>query len=825
MKKSILLPISAAIICLFHIEHVYSSVELDNHIIPSALVTVLKSGVNIPVYVNYNGSTDNDYKSLQKIAEANISLDDEDKIRINSINVLDSDDASAKLSDNLANTLDELKDKYFNEKSIISINDSSTLSINISSFTLILSTNENGFSAKEKEREFTLGESSSKNVSSVTTYNLGAYQNINQNSKNNSNSFLNFESIVSLAEKHLNLQGSYYGLGKSSGEFTLYNAMLERDYQGLRVAAGLLNTWNMQSIASMSALSSSKLYAVTIGNNSSTQKVNSQLSLTPINVFLSSPGEIRIYRQNKLISIQNFPMGSFEVDTSTLPYGIYDVTVETVIDGNITTKQIETINKSFGSISQLNKLNWEVYAGYVKNENNNYYNGELKSDTYVIGVSGATSLNVANGMNLTMSNYSFDNYLVQETGVQLQLIENLSVSIQTLLVNTGSYRVISNTSVGLPNGYASLWAGYQKSKIKDDLPLYDEDNYSYGGTFDINKIVNNAGTVSVYRNIDNKYNTRSTNVDYYNRVYSSRYVNISMRTGFRNYVNNNSENKKDKYISLDFAMPLSSWFSTGLSTSDGTTKVNIAANKSFENSFINSAGLNASKAVSGSDNYDDYSIGGYASYDAKYSSGNININRTGNEQTSLNLTSTGTLAYGDGSFGLSGNRGNAGVILKTEMDGGELTARVNGMQYPVTGKSTLIPLTPYGTYQIELMNDNNSKSSFNISSNKIKKVTLYPGNIITYKADVKQMVTVFGRITNDSGSALKYAKIKNHIGMSTTDDNGQFSMDVDKRYPIITLYTDESSHVCEADLDLSGNSSALWLGDIICSSQKSLAQR
>ncbi|MEX6065579.1 TcfC E-set like domain-containing protein [Providencia hangzhouensis] len=41
-------------------------------------------------------------------------------------------------------------------------------------------------------------------------------------------------------------------------------------------------------------------------------------------------------------------MGSFEVDTSILPFGIYDVTIETVVDGKIVTTQHQTINKSFG---------------------------------------------------------------------------------------------------------------------------------------------------------------------------------------------------------------------------------------------------------------------------------------------------------------------------------------------------------------------------------------------------------------------------------------------------------------------------------------------
>ncbi|WP_323159226.1 TcfC E-set like domain-containing protein, partial [Pseudomonas marginalis] len=159
---------------------------------------------------------------------------------------------------------------------------------------------------------------------------------------------------------------SAYGIGNSNNKFELYRAMYERDHQGFRFAMGLLSTWNLQSIASLTALSSSKIYGITFGNKSSSLINKSSSSLIPIYIFLPSPGEVRIYRGEKLLNIQNFPMGSFELDTSILPYGIYDVTVETVVDGNVVSTKEQTINKSFGGISaNLNRLEWEAYGGYV----------------------------------------------------------------------------------------------------------------------------------------------------------------------------------------------------------------------------------------------------------------------------------------------------------------------------------------------------------------------------------------------------------------------------------------------------------------------------
>ena len=60
-------------------------------------------------------------------------------------------------------------------------------------------------------------------------------------------------------------------------------------------------------------------------------------------------------------------------------------------------------------------------------------------------------------------------------------------------------------------------------------------------------------------------------------------------------------------------------------------------------------------------------------------------------------------------------------------------------------------------YDIQLMNDGKSKDSFDIISGRNKSVTLYPGNIAFYQPEVRQLVTVFGRLKSPNGELLKYA--------------------------------------------------------------------
>ncbi|WP_283192348.1 CS1-pili formation C-terminal domain-containing protein, partial [Klebsiella pneumoniae] len=96
-------------------------------------------------------------------------------------------------------------------------------------------------------------------------------------------------------------------------------------------------------------------------------------------------------------------------------------------------------------------------------------------------------------------------------------------------------------------------------------------------------------------------------------------------------------------------------------------------------------------------------------------------------------------------------------------------------------------LPPYAEYKVELMNDKNSEDSVDIVNGRRNKVVLYPGNVSVINPEIKQLVTVFGRVKDRRGGYYANADILNHIGKTRTDELGEFAMDVDKRYPVITL--------------------------------------
>ncbi|ELX8380779.1 CS1-pili formation C-terminal domain-containing protein [Providencia vermicola] len=806
------------------------SIKIGGYIIPPAFVMALEEGMSVPVFLRLNDAASSN-QSEDKIADAVIVIE-HDKIKLASIHLIDSTQGP-QLNSLLIETLEKKNNVFFDENSDISIDSNATLKLNISSFNLSLDVDKAAFSPKERVRRFSLGDSSVNRFSAVANYDLGVFQSHVKNAKNSSSSYFNLDTLFAAAEHHININASAYSIGKSNSNVELYRAMYERDFNGLRFALGLMSTWNLQSIASLTTLSSSKIYAASIGNHSSSVVANKQQSLTPIYAFLNSPGEVRIYRQGKLLNIQNFPMGNYEVDTSVLPYGIYDVTIETVVDGKVVTTQNQTINKSFGAIGRnFDKTNWELYGGYVdfdkkyyvRNENSHSQSPEK---SYLLGISIARSFPVLSGLSLTMSNYGFDKFFVNETSINVALNEYISLSWQGMMENHGSHRNIGTVSLTIPEGYGSLWASREKTVIKGDLPLYDADSYSYGGTFNFDKIIDRAGTFTISNTKDRRVGSDSINYEYGNTLFSGRYGTVGLRAGVQRYHYDNQSSTNEKYINLDFSLPLSTWLSTGVSSTNGNIKANIYANKNFEDSPITNAGLSVSKLVRDKNNGEsDFSTLAYASYDMKYNSGTITVNRPDGDRLNGNLTSRGSIAYSDGTIMPSGQQGKSGIIINSAITGnGSMVAKVNGQNYPISGKNTFIPLSPYSDYEIQLMNDGKSKDSFDIISGRNKSVTLYPGNVAFYQPEVRQLVTVFGRLKSPDGEFIKYASIRNHIGRTRTDKNGEFSMDVDVRYPVISLLQDDEKTICEADLNLEGARGALWVGDVTCEPQSSLAKR
>lgn len=365
-----------------------------------------------------------------------------------------------------------LRDVKFRDNTVIDLSADARLKLNIASFHLEMIVSKDALTEAIVARSSLLGPSSVETLSNVLNYNVGTYYN-DYRTGNNSRSYLTIDNTASLREHHLNINGSFYGIGDSNNTSKLYRAMYERDYQGYRLALGMLDTWNVQSVASLNALNGGKIYGVSYGNKGSTVIEKNSLSLTPITVFLPAAGEVHVLREGRLLSVQNFNMGSYEIDTSRFPYGVYDVTVEVVVNGRTVNSRVSRVNKIFArqQTAGIQGLNWQLFGGSLDYDRvsykRNHYRDEGSEQTWIAGGAASMTLAILSGLNLKTTVYGFGNNAVNETDVTLNVNEYVSLGNQTLVANDSSRRNVSNINVTIPGGYGSLWASREDSKIGD----------------------------------------------------------------------------------------------------------------------------------------------------------------------------------------------------------------------------------------------------------------------------------------------------------------------------------------------------------------------
>ncbi|VYU69604.1 hypothetical protein [Metakosakonia massiliensis] len=795
--------------------------QIGSVIIPPAFGQALRDGMSVPLFIHLEGSTGT--QDDQRIGNAWIWLD-KGILRVRQIQLEEKED-NATLSEQPRNQLIALSDEAFNKDLQITLEDNAHLKLSLRQLLLQLVVKREALGTLLRPRSEDIGASSVDHLSSTLKYNLGIYNNQMRDGDNNTSSYLSLNSVTALREHHVALDGSLYGIGTSNQDSEIYKAMYERDFAGHRFAGGMLDTWNLQSLGPMTAISAGKIYGLSWGNYANSTVFDGTQSVTPVIAFLPAAGEVHITREGRLLSVQNFMMGNHEVDTRGLPYGIYDVEVEVIVNSKVISKRTQRVNKLFRQGHGAGApLAWQIWGGSFHMDQWSGDGNETlpAKDSWLIGVSASGSINASSW---AATGYSYDNNVVGETRITLPLSESISVNMQNMLASDSSWSAIGSLSATLPGGFSTVWVNQEKTQIGNELRRSSADNRAIGGSLNFSPLWSKLGTLSVSYNDDRRNNSHYYTGDYYQSLYTGKWGSLGMRAGVQRFNNSDSDGGLDKYIAFDFTLPLGNWFSAGMSHKKGYTLANLAVRKQFEEGSIRTIGANVSRAISG-DTGDDKTLSGgaYAQFDTRYSSGTLNVNSGTDGYVNTNLTANGSIGWQGTNIAASGRTdGDAGIIFNTGLeDTGKLSARVNGRTFQLSGKRNYLPLSAYNRYEIELQNSKNSIDSFDIVTDRKSHFTLYPGNVAVITPEVKQMVTVSGRIRAEDGTLLANAQIKNHIGRTRTDDNGEFIMDIDKKHPTID-FSYGKNQSCEVVLELSQARGAVWVGDVVCSGLASYA--
>lgn len=784
-------------------------VTFNGVLIPEAFSEALREGMSIPLQLHLTESPDRE--SDQRIGTATLQLQGK-QLRLRTIEqALQMHNAS--LQPALESKLAALQDVFFDDALRVDLSDDAWLILDIRQLVLQLVVKPTALGTVLRSRMQDIGQSSVDTLSGVLRYNGGAYGSRYQGNALQTSSYLSLSSTTALREHHLSIDGAFYGLGTSGQQNSLYKAMYERDYAGYRFAAGMLDSWNLQSLGPLTALPAGKIWGLSWGNQASSTVFDNAQSVTPLVAFLPAAGEVQLFRDGKLLSVQNFAMGNHEVDTRSLPYGVYDVVVEVNVSGKRISQRTERINKLFSANTNYDApFAWQLWGGAMEMKNARHAS-QQQDATYseLLGISAAGSLWPVSWAGTL---YRWDTHLTAETRFSLPVGERLSLYTQGMAADNRAWGVTSSVTANLPGDFSSLWFSHNRFQPSEQVNMSASDTMAMGGTLNLTPLWSALGTLSISYNLDRYHASNYYTASYQQNLYAGAFGALNLRAGLQRYNTTGSSADTGKYVALDFSLPLGNWLSAGVSHQQDSTLLNLAARKTLTAGPITAIGADISRPLSG--HQQPFSGGAWAQFSTRYANGALNVSGGKNSQ-SATLSASGSLGWQGAEWAASGhNEGNAGVMIRTDLPAkGELSADINGRRIPLSGRANFIPLPAYARYQVDIRNSAQSRQSFDIVQGHKADFTLYPGNVALVAPILKERVTVFGRLRAEDGSLMALVDINNHIGQARTDARGEFIMDIDKRHPTLD-YTAANQPRCEARLDLREAQGAVWLGDIIC---------
>lgn len=802
LKKAWLLPLSW-LIAMSASASTAAPLKIANVIIPASFAKALEEGLAVPVRLRYTDE-DNRIDTLtdDTIGNATLLLQD------GKLHLLHLDFSAGQqqgvLNDALTTLLSSKQRRTFSADGALQIDADASMQLDLVAMLLTIRVSRDAFGqARQSDNRVALTPTVDT-LTGVQRYNLGySFINPPQSGHQDSN-FLQLESTVGLGAHHVAVDASLYNLGEPEQSGDIYRAMYERDLDDRRIAAGMVSTWDLQTLGVVTGLTTGRLYGASYGNQAQSRKQTTNESTTPVQVFMPANGEARVYRDERLIGLQNLAIGNQHIDTSAFPNGVYNVTVEVYVDGRLTSTTTQRVTKLGGNQGFTREWGWQWWGGMMENS-------QHSGDSPLLGLSLARSLDT---LDLATTTYAFRDAAVGEARASWQVTDRLGTQLQSMLSTDHSWRLASSLSLQAHDN-ASLWVSQEKLYAGDALGVSATELYSAGITINLGGWASGMGQLTFNTTHDRQMNSDRSYADYYQHLYAGRYGNLSMRASLQSD-SGTLNGFSNKSITLDYSIPFDNLFSFGMSSNEqGQTTANLNYQKRMEGA-INLAALNASRMMHGSDTHN-MALSGTLGFENRVIGGTMTLGRGHGGDVNGNLIARGALITTENDvIASSRSTSGSGLIINTGIHReGQMLAKVNGQDYPLQGEQTFLALSPYQEYEVELLNSKTGKDSYDINTGK-QRYTLFPGNVATLDAasSIKEMVTVFGVLRAEDGSLLANARIDNHIGTTVTNEVGEFTLDVDKANPMLTFR--RGSDFCEADLDLAQHTGAAWVGIVTC---------
>jgi hypothetical protein len=526
---------------------------------------------------------------------------------------------------------------------------------------------------------------------------------------------------------------------------------------------------------------------------------------SPLEVFLTAPSKVSVYREGRLIGSGFYAAGKQQIDTSTFPDGAYTVDMKIEGQNGVTTEE----QQPFVKTAQIPPLQYPTYfvdVGYV--QKNVFTQTVLPqySQTLLMQAGFSKRFKPSWGYNGMLIGEGKNNFL---TAGVFYINALLQVNPDFLLGNHGEHGVSLTSQLSFGSWFGSvygsqIWAHYQPQNLAEaeNLPSTEDDfspivgdstnaGMSLSKTFN-NISINMAGNVNKRRGQDTFYSYGPT---LRAPVFSTSGFNVNLEV-----TATKTQNDVIYMATLrGFYRPTNSNWSHSLNLG----YQHVDPNSNNEINLNNKSGLVASEnsswqkldqaqeglrlGVNANTNPDSASYGATGSYNWNYGNLDTQVQRNQSfgdfkdESTQYSATFSTRLAFTSELAAIGGTRyGDTGIIADVESSqpsDDKFEVIVDNQVRKIISINTPTPilLQPYDTYKVRIQAIGDSLFDYKENA---QVITLYKGNLKSMVWQVTQKIVLFTKVVYANGKPVANKLIKGGIGLNETDADGSLQLEV-----------------------------------------------
>jgi hypothetical protein len=635
----------------------------------------------------------------------------------------------------------------------------------------------------------------------------------------------NNDTQIALAENRLLLRNNW----TDSNGFVFDTIGIQRQYQGTNVEAGLIRG----NAAGFEFINSDHFLGVSLGSSLSTITDLEQSLGSEIFQFFSTRSLVEIYRDNRLLYSGYYDVGNRQLETSTLPSGSYNIEIRiTDILGNISIEQ-NFYSKSARLAPNDQPLYFFQLGNLVRSEGGSLipeqlgqfvkagYSARL-SPTLGAGV-GFSGTEDSSLIELSMfkmgKNFELSSGLAYENNDTLGVNARLRYNSNLFNFDIGT-RQILNGKLPFQSGEVAQIIGSRseyRANLNFQVPL---------GRINLFYRTNTREAVTITPLINVIEDMVASSIELNDQNYGIRWSFNGRKLG-PGQIRASAELSRNNNASL-FVLGISYNFSATRSDYSLSPRYNAGSDEAGKTSgaFEGSSSANwrmgkeeQNKLSMRAYKQDQNMIEASLQTSAFNSSNDVTARyELGSKALSYNGSFSSTFATTSDAraFGSSQNGESAFLVYVDglQADSTEYEVLVNGSPRGKTraGKTLLVPVAPFETYNIELVARGDTLVSLK-ENNYVK--TVYPGNVIALEWHAKLVKVGYGRVLDANGQPLANAVLTGIGAISITDQLGYFQMEIGQDDESFELRKDSDSCIVYFN-QVNTENLILPLGDLSC---------